>query len=168
MKIARKLLTAALCSLVILVACTAGCTSPAASPSPQASTSGETSTAQSSKFTKQYDSSGVDPNPSVLPRFEPSKRVISPSNYSTGWVYQTKESVSTVKAFYEAQMSKLGYSQLTDENSSKLWSARFTKANDTFLISVSGPSTAQEKYEEFNFTTVNLTPINAVTTTIVA
>ncbi len=154
-----KYLVAALCGLMILVACTAGCTSSTTSPSPQASASVQPSAGPSDKFTSLYDSRGSDPDPSAIPRYQPSVRVISPSNYSTGWVYHTKDSVSSVKAFYEAQMPKLGYRPSdTDDNTSDGWSVSFAKGNATVLISAGRPS-----YDDF--TTISLGPTAAVQVT---
>ncbi len=135
-----RYLIAALCAVMILVACTAGCTSSTTSSPSPSSESGQASatakTGQSGTAGYPPDNSGSDPDPSVVPRYKPSVRLMSPEeNVSTGWAFETKDPLSSVKAFYSTQMANLGYRVTGTENSTQdYWSVNYAKNNTTILI----------------------------------
>jgi hypothetical protein len=84
-----------------------------------------------------------------VPRYQPSVRLLSPDKNSTGWAFETKDPLSSVKAFYSAQMTKLGYSVSGTENSSQTyWSVNYAKGNTTILIHAgsSSPSPIWDGY----------------------
>jgi hypothetical protein len=148
-----RYLIAALCAVLILVACTAGCTSSTTSSPSPASESGQTSaaakTGQSGTAGYPADNAGSDPDPSVVPRYQPSVRLLSPDKNGTGWAFETKDPLSSVKAFYSAQMTKLGYSVSGTENSTQtFWSVNYAKGNTTILIHAgsSSPSPIWDGY----------------------
>jgi len=139
MERSSRYLMAALCAVLILVACTAGCTSSTTSSPSPTSASGQASaaakTGQSGTAGYPADNAGSDPDPSVVPRYNPSVRLLSPDKNSTGWAFETKDPLSSVKAFYSAQMTKLGYSVSGTENSTQtFWSVKYAKGNTTILI----------------------------------
>ncbi len=160
MKTPSRYLIAALCAALILVACTAGCTT-------STTNSGNASvTAKTGQSTANYppDNAGSDPDPSFAPRYTPSVRLISPDKNSTGWAFETKDSLSSVKEFYRTQMTKLGYRVTGSENSTKdFWSAQYAKGNTTLLIHAgsSSPSPIWAGYlpERTNVTYFGFAPI---------
>lgn len=163
-----RYLIAAVCIVLILVACTAGCTSPTTSSPSPASGSGQASavakTRQSGTTGYPADNAGSDPDPSVVPRYKPSVRLLSPDKNSTGWAFETNDSLSSVKAFYSSQMTKLGYNVSGTENSTQtFWSVKYVKGNTTILIHAgrSAPSPIWNGYlpQSTNVTYFGFTPI---------
>jgi hypothetical protein len=156
-----RYLIAALCAVLIVVACTAGCTS-------STTKSGQTSaTSKTGQSTAGYppDNAGSDPDPSFVPRYNPSVRLISPDENSTGWAFETKDPLSSVKAFYSTQMTKLGYRVAGSENSTQdFWSVQYAKGNTTILIHAgsSSPSPIWTSYspELTNVTYFGFAPIS--------
>jgi hypothetical protein len=133
-----RYLIAVLCAVLILVACTAGCTSSTTSSPSPASESGQTSaaakTGQSGTAGYPADNAGSDPDPSFVPRYKPSVRLDSPNENSTGWSFETKDPLSSVKAFYSTQMVKLGYRAGSENSTQNFWSVQYAKGNTTILI----------------------------------
>jgi hypothetical protein len=133
MRPSLRYLAAVLCAVLLLAICTAGCTSPlTSSPSPQTSAGPEHS--QNAGYPP--DNAGSDPDPSLVPRYQPSVRLLSPENGGgTGWAFETKSPLSTVKAFYSAEMAKLGYTVAGTENITQSnWSVKYVKDDTTILI----------------------------------
>jgi archaellum component FlaF (FlaF/FlaG flagellin family) len=138
------LVLAALSIIILLVvASTAGCTSSTTSSpssSPQASGAGASvapSGGQSGN-TLGYpaDSSGFDPDPSIIPRYTPSVRTISINFTNHGYTafgYDTKDSLQQVSAFYQTQMAKLGYtSQVYSNTTTQFW-VKYNKNGRTVI-----------------------------------
>ena len=133
MRPSPRYIAAALCAVLFLAVCTAGCTSPlGSSPSPQ--TSASTGKTQNAGYPP--DNAGTDPDPSLIPRYRPSVRLLSPDNGGgTGWAFETKSLLSNVKGFYSTEMAKRGYSVAGTENSTEnSWLVNYTKGNTTILI----------------------------------
>jgi len=122
-----------LCAVLLFAACTAGCTSPLSS-SPNAQTS---PVGKSQMPGYPPDNPGSDPDPSLVPRYQPSVRIVSPENGSAaGWTYETKSALSNVRSFYNTQMAKLGYTIVagTENSTENSWSVKYGKHNTTTIL----------------------------------
>jgi hypothetical protein len=119
MKFKPKYFAVASCIIIVVaIASTAGCTSSSTSSNQQASPAASSGQAASGN---PADTTGSDPDPSVMPRYNPSQRISynhMEGSYATSYLYTTNDTVSQVSSFYKTQMPKLGYTvNVTEERS---------------------------------------------------
>ena len=160
MKFKPKYVVAVSCIVImIIIASTAGCTSSSTSSNQQAS-----QPASGGQAASGYppDTQGSDPNPSVMPRYNPSQRTDYadyPDHGSTSYGYDTRDTMKQVSSFYQTQMPKLGYTVKVIENRNDYSLIKYQKDGKTvvgmMLLPVSN-ATHSSAYLSGNYTQIGV------------
>lgn len=161
MKFKPKYVAAASCIIImVVIASTAGCTSSSTSSNQQASQAA--SGGQAASGYPADITACCDPDPSVMPRYNPSQRTDYadyPDRGSTSYGYDTRDTMSQVSSFYQTQMPKLGYTVKIDADRPDYSLIKYQKNGKTVVGMMLQPiSNAKHSsaYLSGNYTTIGV------------